>query len=121
MTSGAKYLVQYVESTYYCPRYNNTDGQSTVVIIQNVTNSACSGVSVNFFAENGTFINSANPAVNVPATGTAIVPATSAPGVAGTKGSVQINHSCSPSAFKIKAVSLQPSTGFTFDTLCERR
>ena len=118
-TSNAKYSILFVETTMYCPRYNNAGTQSSVLILQNVTNGTCN-VFVGFEAENGNFINGTS--VPVPGAGTLVLPASSVAGVQGTKGSVQImNTSCSPSAFKGKMVALEPSTGFSFDTLCERR
>ena len=121
-TATARYAINVVESTMYCPRYNNSGTQSSVVIIQNTTNGPCS-VGISFIIEDGT--SSQFTAGTVPSAGTLVVAGGSVAGVPGTTGRVQIlpnlPNRCSPSALKAKVVALEPSTGFSFDTLCERR
>jgi hypothetical protein len=117
-TAGAKYSILFSESTMYCSRYNNSGTQISVVIIQNTTNSSC-GMFVSFLDETGAFVAGTN--ATTPAAGMAVIAAGTIPNVAGTKGSVQILPNCSPSALKAKVVALEPATGFSFDTICDRR
>ena len=117
-TASAKYAILFSESTLYCPRYNNSGSQISVIIIQNTTNSTCN-LSVGFFNAAGVFLNFKDE--SAPPAGMVVLPAGSVTNVNGTSGSVQIRPSCSPSALKAKVVALEPSTGFSFDTLCQLR
>jgi len=117
-SSNAKYSILYSETTLYCPRYNQTGTQTSVVIIQNTTNASCS-MFVSFINETGAFVNG-TPA-NANGAGMVVLSAGGVASVPGTKGSVQILPNCSPSALKAKVVALEPSTGFSFDTVCSIR
>jgi hypothetical protein len=118
-SSTSRYSILFSESTMYCPRYNNSGTQVSVLMIQNTTNGTCN-VGVGFFDESGA--NVGNHGANVNPYGMLVLAAGSVPGVNATKGSVQIQpNTCSPSALKAKMVALEPATGFSFDTLCERR
>jgi hypothetical protein len=117
--AGSEYTISFSMSALFCPRYNNSGSQISVLIVQNTTTGSCA-YNADFFDEAGNYLDSATPPT-VPPMGTSVVPAGSVPAVVGTKGSVRINHSCSPSAIKSKIVALEPATGFSFDTLCERR
>lgn len=115
----ARYSILFTESTMYCPRYNNAGTQISVLIVQNATNGSC-GVGVNFYDETGAYLASHTGTIN--GSGMMVLPVGSVPGLVGTKGSVRIEGTfCSSSALKAKMVALEPATGFSFDTLCERR
>lgn len=118
-TMHTTYAISYHESTMYCPRFNNAGSQLSVLLVQNTTAGACT-VDVGFYDESGaslaTFSGSAS------ASGMIVLPVSSIPALVGAKGSVQIDAtSCSPTALKAKLSALEPSTGFSFDTLCARR
>lgn len=114
----SRYSISLTESTMYCPRYNNAGTQVSVLIAQNTTNGSC-GIGVEFFDEAGTFITSHQGSFN--GSGMLVLSVGSIPMLAGTKGSVRLQPYCSPSGVKAKMVALEPATGFSFDTLCERR
>lgn len=117
--ASARYSIVFTETTLYCPRYNNSGSQVSVLIVQNVSGGACQ-VAANFFDEAGSVVGSQSQ--NIAASALWVLPTASVPNVAGTKGSIQIGNAfCSPSALKAKAVALEPATGFSFDTPCERR
>ena len=116
--ASARYSIRLSEATMYCPRYNNSGTQVSVLIVQNVSNGLCD-IAVDFFAENGTYVTSfSSTAVG---NGMVVLPVGSIPALVGTKGSAQLHPFCSPSGLKAKLVALEPATGFSFDTLCERR
>jgi hypothetical protein len=52
------------------------------------------------------------------ATNMGVVNESTVPGIANTKGSARITHTCGYNRIKAKLVALQPSTGFSFDTTC---
>jgi hypothetical protein len=113
----SRYSIRLTEATMYCPRYNNSGTQVSVLIVQNVSNASCD-IAVDFFNETGGYV--ATFSGTALGNGMVVLPAGSIPAVVGTKGSVQLHPFCSPSALKAKMVALEPSTGFSFDTLCER-
>jgi hypothetical protein len=119
-TATARYGFSWSEGTYYCPRYNQSGTQVSVLIVQNATNGNC-GVAVDFYDEAANYLGTANPAAPLPWGGMWVLPVGSVAGLPGTKGSMRVHSFCSPSGLKIKAVALEPSTGFSFDTICERR
>ena len=119
-SANARYGFSFSEGTYYCPRYNQSGTQVSVLIVQNTTNGNC-GVSADFYDEAANYLGSANPAAPLPWGGMWVLPVGSVPGLPGTKGSVRVHSFCSPSGLKIKAVALEAATGFSFDTICERR
>jgi len=114
----SRYGITYYENTLYCARYNQSASQVSIVIVQNTTNGACP-VSAWFYDEAGAFVG--NIFGTAPAGGNFVAAAGSVPALAGTKGNVRIINACVPWALKAKVVSLEPATGFSFDTLCERR
>jgi len=115
----ARYGIAFFESSMYCPRWNNTGSQISVLIVQNVTNSPCT-VDVNFQDDTGVYLKTVNGTAN--GLGLFIVNTSTVPELVGKRGNANLAAaSCSSSALKAKLVALEPSTGFSFDTLCERR
>lgn len=111
-----QYRIRSYDTTYAIPRFNNTGTQTTVFLIQNRTSLACA-VQVHFFTGTGTFV--ATSAAAVPARGLLTLP-TVGP-AANQSGSARVTHDCGWGGLSGKAVSLEPSTGFTFDTAMESR
>ena len=122
-TATARYAFSYAEGTYYCPRYNQAGTQTTVLIVQTTTNGNCN-VGVDFYDDSNTannYLGTANAPAPLPWGGMWVLPVGSVTGLPGTRGSMRVHSYCSPSGLKVKAVALEPSTGFSFDTICERR
>ena len=116
-TRTMQYDIRLVESTMFCPRFNNSGTQVSILLLQNTTGAACS-VEASFYDEAGawlgTYSSSAAPS------GMMVLQTNTVAG--GEKGSVQINAAaCSPTALKAKMVALEPATGFSFDTPCGTR
>jgi hypothetical protein len=110
-TSTDQYRIRSYETTYAIPRFNNSGTQTTLFIIQNLTGSSCA-VNVHYF--NGAGSPLASAASAVAARGLATI--ATAGVVPGQSGSARVSHECGYGGLSGKAVALEPSTGFTFDT-----
>jgi hypothetical protein len=122
-SSGANspYTFSYVDTTLFCPRFNNTNGQVSVLIVQGIlegTNSCA--LTAHFRNEVGAVLGSQTGIID--ADGKVVVISTpSITGVANQKGGAQITHTCGYGNLKAKLVALEPATGFSFDTQCSMR
>jgi hypothetical protein len=111
-----QYHIRMFETTTSIARFNNSGTQTTVLIVQNPTDYAVSGV-VYYWGATGTLITSSP--LSVAAKAIAVVATnTAAPGAS---GSITIAHNARYGDLKGKAVALEPSTGFSFDSLMESR
>jgi hypothetical protein len=109
--SDAAYRIRAVETTIAVPRFNNTATQTTVLLIQNVRPVARSAV-VYFWNSTGALIGTTT--ANLAAHGLAVLnTSTSAPG---GSGSMTIAHDAGYGGLAVKAVVMEPATGFSFDT-----
>ena len=109
-----QYDIQMLDTTYLVPRWNNSGTQVTVFLIQNGSTSPITG-SVFFYNAGGALLH-VQP-LSLAANGLQIVPTVGIPALAGASGSAAIAHDGTHGALAGKAVALEPSTGFTFDTL----
>jgi hypothetical protein len=108
-----QYHIRYYETTIAVPRFNNASGQTTVLLIQNMTgwNRPIVGAA-NFWSTAGAFLGSAG--FSIPAHGAFNVnTSTVVPGVTGT---ITIAHDGGYGGLAVKSVALEPATGFSFDT-----
>jgi len=116
-TTDDQYRIRAWDTTIAVPRYNNFGGQVTVLIIQNPGEDAVSGNARLWTISGGT-----TPVTTVAFTlaarqATVINLASVNGGVAnGTSGTITITHNGRYGQLAIKAVALEPSTGFSFDT-----
>jgi hypothetical protein len=132
--ADSQYALQLRETTLYCPRYNNTGGQVTVLVVQTggpeesgENTSGCNWTadfydgSYNLFGHtlNGSFQGSNASQTALASNGMVVVPVAAV--TAGTSGSIHIAHTCGYGKVQAKAVSVEPSTGFAFDTACAPR
>jgi hypothetical protein len=115
-TAHDQYRIRAYDSTYTIPRFNNSGTQVTVFLIQNATESTCN-VNVHYFGPTGS--NLASSIVAVAARGLLTLQTASV--VGGQSGSARVTHDCGYGGLSGKAVSLEPSTGFTFDTAMSAR
>jgi uncharacterized repeat protein (TIGR01451 family) len=105
------YRLRVRETTLRVPRFNNAGTQQTVVLLQNATDAAVSG-TVRAWAADGSPAGTRDFSL-VPH-GLAVVDTTAiAPGIG---GSMTIDHDGPYGAVAGKAVSLEPATGFSFDS-----
>jgi hypothetical protein len=108
------YRIRARETTGRIPRFNNTGGQVTVLVLQNAGDDTVSG-NAWFFDSAGGFL--ADRAFTLP--GRASV-AISTPSVVGTQqGSITVTHDGAYGIVTGKAVSVEPATGFSFDSMLE--
>jgi hypothetical protein len=107
------YDVDFLDTTYFVPRWNNSGGQVTVFLIQNDT-AATVGGSAYFYNGAGTLL-STQP-VSVAPFALQVINTSSIGALAGQSGSAAIAHTGGWGALSGKAVALEPSTGFSFDT-----
>jgi hypothetical protein len=121
-TANAQYDIQLRETTLFCPRYNNSGTQTSVLIVQRASTETGPGicqVNAYFYDENAILI-AMYPQTLVPndmsATATALIP-----NLTVAKGALHIAHTCGVGGLKGKLVALEPSTGFSFDTPCTER
>jgi hypothetical protein len=105
------YRARFYDTTYTVPRFNNSGSQATVLLVQNATDRGCSLTAV-FMSDAGSMV--ANPTFPLGAHELLVLATAS---VAGNQsGSVRILHTCGYGGLSGKAVSVEPATGFTFDT-----
>jgi hypothetical protein len=120
-----QYEIEFVETTLYCPRYNNTGTQVSVLIIQRTNapdsfdSNVCSAVA-SFFDESAAATGQTGN-LSFSSNGMSVVQVANVPGVAGTRGSARIAHTCGYGGIQAKLVALEPATGFSFDTQCHSR
>jgi hypothetical protein len=112
-TSLMQYEIVARETTVSLARFNNFGTQVTVLLTQNVT-SAPVNATAHFFDAAGNNLHS--QAFTIPAHGINVMPTYSFPAVNGVSGSLKITHDAPYAGINAKAVALEPSTGFSFDT-----
>ena len=110
-TTNAEYRILFRETTLLVPRFNNTGSQNTVLILQNGSNTSISGTA-RFWNAAGTSVGTS--AFTIAARNTLVLATSTVAG--GQSGSITIDHTGRYGAISGKAVALEPSTGFTFDT-----
>ena len=110
-TTNAQYTIRMWETTAAIPRFNNTGSQMTVLLLQNPTDYAINGI-VFFWNAGGTL--AASQPFTLPAKGLSVMNTTSM--VPGASGSITVTNDGRFGDLQGKSVSLEPSTGFSFDT-----
>jgi len=116
LPAGTTYDVEFYDTTYFVPRFNNGGAQVTSLIVQNTTNAAVNGFFW-FFNSSGAALH--NQAFSVPQGGVLVFNTSTVTALQGQSGSARIVHTGGYGALAGKAVSLEPTTGFTFDTALE--
>jgi hypothetical protein len=106
-----RYRVRHYETTYTVPRFNNSGTQSTVLLIQNATDRAC-GVTAYLMDREGVLVT----ALALTADPHQLLVAPTASAAPNASGSVRVTHGCGYGGLSGKAVSIEPATGFAFDT-----
>jgi hypothetical protein len=107
------YRIQALETTYSIPRFNNVGSQVTVLLLQNPADYAVAG-HIWFWTPAGTLLGG-HPFGLGPKQALVLNTA-SVGGVAGQGGTITISHDGRYGDLAGKAVALEPSTGFSFDS-----
>ena len=102
------------ETTGRIPRFNNTGGQVTVLILQNTSSATVSG-NAWFFGSQGALL--AGHPFTLPARGSTTVATPQVPWVANEQGSITVTHDGPYGVLAGKAVSLDGAGGFSFDSV----
>ncbi|MET0554466.1 MAG: hypothetical protein ABW221_15585 [Vicinamibacteria bacterium] len=107
--SEDRYRIRFYETTYTIPRFNNSGTQTTVLIVQNLTDRECEVLyhldsATGDFDTGGDFFPYGMHVIDT----AAVAPNQS--------GHVRIAHTCGYGGLAGKAVAIEPATGFTFDT-----
>jgi len=119
-TCGAnqQYSIRFVDTTYSVPRYNNSATQVTLLILQNTSGWTVSARAL-FFNSLGLLVG--DFPTSIAHNASVVINTSTVSGVAGTSGSILIVNDGRYGALAGKAVSLEPATGFVFDTLMQSR
>jgi hypothetical protein len=121
-TSSAQYDILLRETTLYCPRYNNSGTQISVLIVQRASTETGAGTcqaNAFFYDENAALVGTHQQTLGL--NDMSAVGTQGLAGLPGTKGALHIAHTCGVGGLKGKLVALEPSTGFSFDTPCTER
>jgi hypothetical protein len=112
------YRIRVRETTLAAPRFNNTGGQVTVVLLQERAGVTSTG-TLWFWSATGGLLGS-HP-FSLPPRQSLVLNSTTVAGVAGQGGAVTVTHDGPFGGLAGKAVALEPATGFSFDTPLEPR
>jgi hypothetical protein len=112
------YRIRAWDTTIAVPRYNNAAGQVTVLIIQNPDQSSTVvGTAYLWPTTGGTTPVTSHGFILGPRAAAVVNLATLNGGIAnGTSGTITITNNARYGSLAVKAVALEPSTGFSFDS-----
>lgn len=108
------YTIRFWDTTYSIPRWNNSGGQLTVFLISNLQPITVTG-NINFYSAAGTLLLS--QPFTLAANQLFTFNTSTAPALAGLSGHAYVAHLGGYGGLAGKAVALEPSTGFSFDTV----
>lgn len=108
-----RYRIRAYETTGAMPRFSNVGAQGTVVLIQNPADYVVNGTLV-FWNATGQVLYQHLFTVNPHAL--FVLSAPTIPALSGQSGSITVVHNARYGDLTGKAVALEPTTGFSFDT-----
>ena len=111
--SDDRYRLRAYETTGRIPRFNNSGSQVTVLILQNATGQPIQA-NADFWDAGGS--HRATVPVSLGPNAVGVVNVSAVQGLAGVSGSVTVTHDGPHGGLVGKAVALEPSTGFSFDS-----
>jgi len=110
------YRLRAYDTTARIPRFNNTASQATILLLQNPSDRMITG-TLSFWRGDGQLASGGF--VSLPPRSSSVTNTSAlAPGQG---GSITVSHDGPYGVLQGKAVSLEPSTGFSFDTPLEYR
>ena len=112
------YRIRAYETTYTIPRFNNAGSQVTVLILQNPASATIHG-NVHFWSANGSLVTSRT--FTLTAKSQLVLSSTTVPELAGLSGTITVSNDGRYGELTGKAVALEPSTGFSFDSAMQPR
>lgn len=114
--ANSVYTVRFFDTTYRIPRWNNGGGQVTVIVISNMSQTPASG-AVWFYNAAGSPLTSVS--FTLAQNELTVINTSTVSALAGQSGHAHVVHTAGYGGLSGKAVALEPSTGFTFDTALE--
>jgi len=107
-----RYRARFYDTTYTVPRFNNSGTQTTLLVVQNASPHPCN-VAMHFFDGAGALLATSQAGTLSRRQSFVANTSVSAPNQSGT---IRVVHTCGYGGLTGKAVSIEPATGFTFDT-----
>jgi len=111
--AGDQYRIRMAETTLSLARFNNTGTQITVLIVQNPLDVSVT-VNSNYWNSSGTLLTTLTN--TIAARSSLVFNASTDPNLAGQTGSITITNDAPYGVLNAKAVALESSTGYSFDT-----
>jgi hypothetical protein len=108
-----QYDIEFRDTTYAVPRFNNSGTQATILMVQNTSDRTVHADAI-LLDETGVAVQIYG--ANILPRGLWLQPLAAAAAAQGKAGTVLIRQDGPYGALAGKAVSLEPATGFTFDT-----
>ena len=112
-SADSVYTIRFWDTTYGIPRWNAANGQVTVFLIQNMQQKAVTG-SIRLFSSAGVLLHEEPLALGEKQL--RVFNVSGVPALVGQSGHAFVAHTAGYGGLAGKAVALEPSTGFTFDT-----
>ena len=113
-STGDSYRIVARETTVFVARFNNTGTQTTVLLSQNASPLTVNA-SLHFWSAAGTLLHT-QALTSMVGRALDVTNTSSIPALAGKSGHVTVSHDAPYGTFNVKAVALEPSTGFSFDS-----
>lgn len=113
-TSADIYHIRAMETTISIARFNNAGAQITVLLSQNMTDVPINATYF-YWSTNGTLLQTGT-LVAFPAKSLNVFNTTNFGTLVGQGGSITIAHDGPYGGLNVKAVALEPTTGFSFDS-----
>jgi hypothetical protein len=108
------YRIRAYETTYDLSRFNNSSGQASVLLIQNTGSESVNG-TMRFWSPSGAFL-AAVPFTDLQPRAVFTLITFNVPQLAGAAGSITVTSDAPYGTLSGKVVSVEPATGFAFDT-----
>jgi hypothetical protein len=108
-----QYRIRFYETTFAIPRFNTVGGQNTVVLIQNPTNYTVSG-HIYFWDAVGTRLSTKDFTIAGKSLFSYVL--SGEPALQNKSGTITISHNARYGDIVGKSVSVDPATGFSFDS-----
>jgi hypothetical protein len=111
------YQIRFYETTVSVPRFNNAGGQVTVLIIQNNTDWALARpIAGTAYFRNAAGAPLGSSTFSLVGGQALVLNTATVGGVQGVSGTITVAHDGGYGNLAIKAVALEPATGFSFDS-----
>ena len=107
------YDLEFFDTSYLIPRFNNSGSQVTVILVQNGSRAAVDA-QVHFYDSAGTLLHS--QPLSLPVQGNVVLNTSTIGALQNVAGTAVLSHDAPYGTLAGKAVALEPATGFTFDT-----